>query len=109
MELSSIKYIDPAQIADYKADLFITTLGFETRSTVVARKFENHPCKKIALEKKQVSKEFAYQENLRYFNDQGFDIIEMESEHPDMDGILQSLSGDSVNLVIDFTIMSPLW
>ena len=109
MELSSIKYIDPAQIADYKADLFITALGFETRSTVVARKFERHPCRKIALEKRQTSKDFAYQENLRYFNEQGFEIIQVESELPDLDAIFQSLTAESVNLVIDFTNMSPLW
>lgn len=109
MELSSIKYIDPAQIADYKADLFITALGFESRSTVVARKFESHSCKKIAIENMQAAKEFSYQENLSYFKDQGFDIVKVESELPDLGGIFHSLTGESLNLVIDFTNMSPLW
>ena len=109
MELSSIKYIDPSQIADYKADLFITALGFESRSTVVARKFESHTCKKIAIEKKQATKEFAYRENLNYFKEQGFEIIKLQSELPDLDEIFQTLPGNSVNVVIDFTNMSPQW
>ncbi|MEA3479630.1 MAG: hypothetical protein U9R60_15710, partial [Bacteroidota bacterium] len=69
MELSSIKHIDPAQLADFKADLFITTLGHESRSTSVARLFENNGCRKIALEPKNSIKEFSYLENNKYLNE----------------------------------------
>jgi len=109
MELSSIRHIDPAQIADYKADVFITGLGFESRSTQVARRFENHSCRKIALEKKKINNDFSYQDNMAYLVNQGFEIIRVESEIPDLDGIFQSVKSDSMNLAIDCTNMSPLW
>ena len=109
MELSSIKHIDPDQIADYKADLFITGLGFESRSTFVARKFEKLSCRKIVLERKNVVKDFSYQDNVNYLKKQNFEFIRVESEIPDLDAIFQSIGGDSINLFIDCTNMPPLW
>ncbi len=49
MELSSIKHIDPAKLTDFKADLFITTLGYETRCTALRKLLEGISCRKIAL------------------------------------------------------------
>ncbi|MCK4989165.1 MAG: hypothetical protein KAS29_01715, partial [Bacteroidales bacterium] len=109
MELSSIKHIDPSQIADFKADLFITALGYESRSNTVARKFENNSCRKIVLENKNAIKEFSYQENSNYLETQGFEIIRVESEIPELDAIFQSLNGDASNVAIDCTNMPPLW
>jgi hypothetical protein len=109
MELSSIKHIDPSQLADFKADLFITSLGFESRTTTVARLFESNPCKKIALEMKNSIKEYSYQENSAYFSEQGFEIIRVESEIPDMDAIFQDLSGNTIHVAFDCTNMPPLW
>jgi len=109
MELSSIKHIDSTQIADFKVDLFITALGYESRSTTVARKFENNSCRKIALENKNAIKEFSFQENSNYLETQGFEIIRVGSELPDVDAIFQSLNGDSSNVAIDCTNMPPLW
>jgi hypothetical protein len=109
MELSSIKHIDSKQIADFKADLFITALGYESRSTTVARKFENNSCRKIALVNKIAIKEFSFQENSNYLETQGFEIIGVESELPDVSTIFQSLNGDTSNVAIDCTNMSPLW
>jgi hypothetical protein len=109
MELSSITHIDPTQLADFKADLFITALGYESRSTTVARQFENISCKKIALENSNLIKEFYYQQNSDYFEKQGFEIIRVKSELPDVDAIFQSLSGDTINIALDCTNMPPLW
>ncbi|MCD4711582.1 MAG: hypothetical protein K8R52_12115 [Bacteroidales bacterium] len=109
MELSSIKHIDPTQLADFKANIFITTLGFETRSTTVARMFEKSSCKKIALEMENGIKEFSYQDNSSYFEAQGFDIFRVESEVPDVDAIFHSLTGAQINVLIDCTSMSPNW
>jgi len=109
MELSSIKHVDPLQLADFKADLFITGLGYESRSTTVARKFENNTCRKIALENRNVIKEFSYQDNSMYLEQQGFEIIRIESELPDVDAIFQSLSGDTINVAIDCTNIPPIW
>jgi hypothetical protein len=109
MELSSIKHIDPDQIADYKADLFITTLGFESRSTQVARHFEGHSCRKVALQSKNPVRDFSYQDNRSYLEDQGFEFIDVHNDVPDLAGLLRSFTGDSLNLVIDCTSMPPLW
>jgi len=109
MELSSIKHTDSAQIADFKADLFITALGYESRSTTVARRFENNSCKKIALENRNLIKEFSYQDNSKYLEQHGFEIIRVESELPDVDAIFQPLSGDTINVAIDCTNMPPIW
>jgi len=109
MELSSIKHIDSKLIADYEADLFITALGYESRCTTVARKFEKNSCKKIALENQNLIKEFSYEDNSNYLEQHGFEIIRVESELPDLDAIFQSLSGDTINVAIDCTNMPPLW
>ena len=114
MELSSIKHIDPSQIADYKADLFIAGLGFESRSTRVARKFEGHSCRKIVLEKKNMVKDYSYQDNVSYLKAHDFEFIRVATEVPDLDVIFESFSGastrdDTLNIVIDCTNMSPLW
>lgn len=109
MELSSIKHIEPGQIGDYEADLFIGGLGFESRSNQVARKFEKHSCRKIILDKKDAIKNISYKENLDYLEKQGFEIIRVENDVPDLSGILPSGNGDSYNLVIDCTNMSPRW
>ena len=109
MELSSIKHIESTQIADFKAELFITALGYESRCTTVARKFENNSCRKIALVNKIAIKEFSFQENSNYLETQGFEIIRVESELPQVDAIFQSLNGNTSNVVIDCTNMPPLW
>jgi hypothetical protein len=109
MELSSIKHIDSSQIADYKADLFITSLGFESRSNLVARKFENLSCKKIALEIPNPIREFSFKDNKKYLENQGFEFILVESGLPDPDRIFQSLKGNSINVAIDSTNMPPSW
>jgi len=107
MELSSIKHIDPAQIADFKADLFITTLGFESRNTIVARSFENCDCRKIALEPHNSIKEFSYQENSKYLIESGFEFMPLASGLPDVEAIFHGFSKKTLHVAIDCTSMSP--
>lgn len=109
MELSSIKHIDPLQLAEFEADVFITALSFETRGTAVARMFENCSCRGIALESKNSVKEFSYQTNSKYFTEHGFEIVRVESDIPDVDLIFQSFSGQQINVLIDYTSMPPNW
>lgn len=109
MELSSIKHIDPTQLADFKADVFITALSFETRGTAVAQMFESCSCRRIALEGKNSIKEFSYQANSKYFAEQGFEIVRVESDIPDVDLIFQSFVGQRINVLIDCTSMAPNW
>lgn len=109
MELSSIKHVDPPQLGDFKADLLITSLGYESRSSTVAHAFENNSCRKIALENSNMIKEYSYQENSDYLVKQGYEFIRVKSEIPDVDAIFQTLSGDDIRVVLDCTNMPPLW
>lgn len=109
MELSSITHIDSSQIADFRADLFITTLGFETRTTSVARLLESLSCRKIALEKGQGIKKYSYRENSSYFLEQGFEILRFETDVPDVDILFGTLSGERIDILIDCTSMPPNW
>jgi len=109
MELSSIKHIDPDQIADFKADVFITTLGYESRSTTVARSFEKCDCRKLALEPPNSIKEFSYQENSKYLHDNGFKLIKVDSDLPDVEAILRASPEKNINVAIDCTNMPPRW
>ena len=109
MELSSIKHIESSKLADFKADLFITTLGFESRTTTVARMYESVSCRKIALEPTNPVKEYAFQENLRYFREHGFELIQVPSEIPDVDAVFQGLNGKNMHVALDCTSMHPTW
>jgi hypothetical protein len=109
MELSSIKHIESAQLADYQADLFITCLGFESRSTQVARLFEGHSCKKIALEKEKLVREFSYHENRNYLESQHFEFVSLEAGFPVLDQVFQSLDKVDIQVALDCTNMSPRW
>ena len=109
MELSSIKHIESSKLADFKADLFITTLGFESRTTTVARLYESVSCRKIVLEPRNPVKEYAYHENHKYFIENGFEFIPVPDEFPDVDLILSEMAGKNMHLVLDCTGMQPLW
>ncbi len=109
MELSSIKHIDPEQLTDFKADVFITALSFETRSTTVSRLLEESSCKKIALKGEIRVKEFSFQENENYFREHSFEIFSVSSETPDVDAIFGTIEGELINVMIDCTSMPSNW
>ena len=109
MELSCIRHIDPTHLTDFKADVFITTIGYETRSTSVSRLVENSSCRKIALVSKNGIQEFSYKDNSKYFEKNGFEVILVQSETPKVDAILNALSGEKINVMIDCTSMPPFW
>lgn len=109
MELSSIKHIASTQLADYQADLFITCLGYESRSTQVARLFEGLDCRKIALENEKLTKEFSYHENRNYLDDQDFDFFSLEAVFSQLDQFFESRERDDIQVALDCTSMPPKW
>jgi hypothetical protein len=109
MELSSIKHIEPDQLSDYQADLFITCLGFESRSTQVARLFEGRSCQKIVLENEKLIREFSYHENRNYLESQHFEFFPLEAGFPFLDQVFRSLKKDDIQVALDCTNMSPRW
>lgn len=109
MELSSIVHIDPSQISDFKADVFITTLGYETRCTQIARLLEPLSYRKVALVDKHVIKEFSYNANREYFLSREFELVEVDAEVPDLEVILGTLTGEDTGIMIDCTSMPPNW
>lgn len=110
MEISSIWHIKPSSLTDFKADLFITTLSHETRCTNIPRLLDGHSCKKMALCKSSAQlKEFAYKDNLEYFNSSGFELLELGGDRPDVGKILESMKGEEIRILFDCTSMSQHW
>jgi len=109
MELSSILHIDPAQLSDFKADVFVTTLGYESRCTHISQLLEHLDCKKVALFSKQILKDFAYEENRKYFLSNKFDLMEVDPHVPELASLLDSLNGKDLGIMIDSTSMPPSW
>ena len=109
MELSSILHIDPSQLSDFKADVFVTTLGYETRCTHISRLLGHLNCTKVALYSKSTIKDFSYEENREYYLSKKFVLKEVDSHVPDIGSILGSLNGKDLGIVIDCTSMPPNW
>jgi len=110
MELSSILHIEPDQLNDFEADLFITTLSCESRCTTVARKLEAAKIsRKIVLVQDDQSNLFSYQENNLYFEDHGFEPSIVESKVPDMGALFTSFGGQHFRVILDCTCMSARW
>lgn len=109
MELSAIHHIEPSKLVDFEADIFITTLGYETRCTTIARLFEENPCRKIALSRTDHPKEFSFYENRAYYQEQGYEIVPVETKVPEIGSILKNLQKESINIVFDCTSMSQRW
>lgn len=109
MELSSILHIEPSQLSDFKADVFITTLGFETRCTRVPHLVEHLSCRKVALVSSQILKDFSYDANREYFLSREFELVTVNSDVPDVESILGSLAGENLGVMIDCTSMPPSW
>ncbi len=80
MELSSIQHIIPEKLPDFQPDLFIAALSHETRSTTIARQLDGISCRKVALCMQNQVKEYNYQNNLNYFQENGFEIIALDSD-----------------------------
>jgi hypothetical protein len=110
MELSSIHHIEPDHLNDFEPDLFITTLGFESRSTHIARLLNGPECRKIALSLNENLREYSYEENRAYFGAAGFEIHPVASGVPDFGSMLPSSPDrDSVRILLDCTSMPQLW
>ena len=107
MELSSIVHIDPSQLSDFKSEVFITCLGHEKRSTHVSKLLENYSCRKVALHSHTSPKDFSYEENREYLVNKNFELVSVDTDVPDLEILLGSLSGDDIGVMIDCTIMPP--
>ncbi len=111
MELSSVQYIASSDLTDFLPDLFITTLGYESRCTTIARLIEKVPCRKIALSRTDHVRGFAFQQNKTYYEAQQYEIIALEKRVPEMKEITGTISGpgEELNILMDCTSMSPRW
>jgi len=109
MEVATIQHIEPDQLHDCEADLFITAIGYESRCTSIARLLEGNNCRKTALWTQHHNKELAFESNKNYFSSQNFDLIKVTSAVPDMDVLLNGETGDTLKIIVDCTSMSPQW
>lgn len=109
MELAGIQHIEPDQLNDFEPDLFITTLGFESRATHIARMLDPLSCRKIALSITENLKDFSYEDNRNYFETAGYEIIPVPSDVPDIGSILNRSHTDSMRILLDCTSMPQRW
>jgi hypothetical protein len=109
MEFSTIHHIEPSGLLDFDADLFITTLGFESRSVHIARLVEEKRCRKVALSGNDRTHAFAFQENRTYYEGNGYEIIQVENKVPDITTILGPEKKGEIRILLDCTSMSPSW
>ncbi len=109
MELSSIQHIEPEKLADIQPELFVATLSYESRSSSIARQMEDVSCRKVALSRKDQAKEFAYHDNLRYFRENGFEIIEVHGNMPDVGKLIPENSPEKIHILLDCTSMPQHW
>lgn len=106
MELSSIQHIAPEKLVDFQPDLFIASLSHESRSTSITKLFEGVSCRKVALIGDNLLKEYAYLSNLKYFTDQGFEIIELDSKTGILDEIMGKNTSAYQNIILDCTSLT---
>lgn len=109
MELSSIEHVNPENLSDIQSDLFVTTLSHETRCTTIAKQLQNISCRKIALTRQDQIREFAYNDNLDYFQNNGFEIIEVEEDSLCMDKLFKGFQLDDLTVTLDCTSMPQQW
>jgi hypothetical protein len=109
MEISSIAHIVPEQLTDFQADLFITTLSYESRSIAVAKRMEGLECRKVALLRPNPCREHAYKANLAYFQEHGFELLTQESDLPDISNILKDHVENEIRIMVDCTSMYRPW
>jgi hypothetical protein len=109
MELSSIQHIEPENLSDIQSDLFIASLSYESRCTTIARRLECNSCRKVALSRKDQSKEYEYEDNLLYFQENGFEIIEVSGDKPRIENLLTESRSEELKIIMDCTSMPQHW
>ena len=106
MELSSIQHIAPENLIDFQPDLFIASLSHETRSTSIARLLEGVACRKVALCTENLLKENAYLSNLKYFRDQEYEVLDLDSSGALLDEILGKSNSIDQKIILDCTSLT---
>ena len=109
MEFSTITHVEPDALLDFEADVFITTLGFESRGTHIARIIEGKQCRKIALSRTDHLKEHSFGNNQAYYSENGYEIIPVELGIPDPEVLLSDWKQSRLRILLDCTSMSPKW
>jgi hypothetical protein len=109
MEFSTIHHMEPDGLLNFDADLFITTLGFESRCTHIARRVEEKRCRKVALSRSDHLRASTFQENRGYYEGKGFEIIPIDQKVPDVGSILGPDKKSELRILMDCTSMSPEW
>ena len=109
MELSSVQHIESSNLTDFQPDLFITTLGYESRCTTIARMLEAVNCRKIALSRTDHIRDFAFHRNKAYYQQQGYEMIGVDKKLPDMEQLTRDLRKRELHMLMDCTSMAPRW
>jgi hypothetical protein len=109
MELASIQHIEPEQLPDYQADLFIASVSNDSRCVVVAKGLKELDCKKLALYGPAQGKQQELIHNKALFEELGFQAVEVTTEVPAISGLLEGLQQEVIRLIFDGSSMSQNW
>jgi hypothetical protein len=109
MELSLIQHIDSDKLADYQSDIFISTLSNESRCLVIPRLLESLTCRKLALTYDGYDRDNLYNENLKYYQEKGYEVVDVDTEVPDIGVIIYALPDSEAKIILDCTSMSQRW
>ena len=109
MELSLIQHIDSDKLSDYQSDIFISTLSNESRCLVIPRLLESLSCRKLALTYDGYDRDNLYNENLKYYQEKGYELVDVETEVPDIGVIINALPDSEAKIILDCTSMSQRW
>ena len=109
MELSAIHHIESENLTDSQADIFITTLSHDSRCTAIAKLLEGQSCRKVALSKTEQLKEYAFKENMSYYEGHGYEILAVDTDVPDIGRILKDHTASEISIIFDCTGMSQPW
>jgi len=109
MDLSIVKHVEPDQLKEIDADLFITSLGYEKRGINIATRLEDYQCRKIALSHTDHLKEFSHEENEAYFRSRNFEIYPVTTDIPDYGMLFHPLAKQDLQIIFDATSMTQLW
>ncbi|HEX2935639.1 MAG TPA: hypothetical protein VHO72_09830 [Bacteroidales bacterium] len=115
MELENACQTSSDQLKGVNFDAFIAVSGYESRSSFLATQINTSAIpKKIVLAFAE-KKELLYRElNDKKYKELGFTFVEAPSHNPQqlpeiMDDIIEDISKDDVNILIDYSSMPKIW
>ncbi len=114
MDFLSSQQESPELLESVDFDLFIAASGLEKRCTYLAENKNINARKKIVLAFVGKSKDSIRKKNIRYFDENGFEILEISAEEDDslkffLKEFFTAANKQSLKILIDYSCMTKTW